>query len=116
MSEHIEEGPQGWGDGSTGEDFADLVHAQLGGEETGVVIVPFEDPTLPDHVVMGGNVTIGEHTLPYAMFFSGAVEHFHGLRVSGFSVMPTGLDGGAGAYSMGLMMTVGPAEATPAAE
>jgi hypothetical protein len=79
---------QGWGNGHTAEDFANLVNSQLGDQEHGVVTVPFEDETLPDHIVLGGVLELQGQTLTYVMLFSGALKHFHGIRAGGFRAVP----------------------------
>ena len=100
-----DDSPIGWGKGQTAEDFADLVHEQLGGETVGVVVIPCEDFTLPDHVVHGGNFEHGGISVPYTALFSGAIEHFYGNNVSGIRAVRTTVPVGQ-PYSMALELTI----------
>lgn len=79
----------GWKNGQTAEDLARLVHESLGESQEGVVVVLCEDFTLPDHVAFGGNFNHEGIVVPYAILFSGALEHFHGIKAVGFRAVPT---------------------------
>lgn len=95
---------QGWARGETAEDFANLVKAALGDDESGIVVVPFEDYTMPDAVVFGEVFEFDGGAVSYAQLLSGAVKYFHGLEVTGFQAVPT--ESAGSAYSMGLQLVV----------
>jgi hypothetical protein len=95
---------QGWGGDQTAEDFANLVKAGLGDQDSGMVVVPFENYALPDHIVFGGSTEVMGQSITYGQLFMGAVEHFHGLRISSMQAVPTGET--PRPFSMGLQLFV----------
>lgn len=104
MSDPVE--VMGWGEGHTAEDFANMVHQGLGEEENGVVAIPFEDYTLPDHIVFMGGLEIQGHELTWIEFLSGATKYFHSIEAKSFRAVETGATTRFTAYGMALQLTV----------
>lgn len=110
-------GPYQFKDGSNAEDFANTVADALRGDDgelqvPGTAVIECEDFTLPDNVVMLGSTELQGTRITYFELFSGAVEYFHGLKVTTMRPVETGR-AMMTPFSMALAVSVERPQVTP---